>query len=217
MPIDLRPRGRPPRWWQVLGLIGAGGLSFLGSAYWSMSNGSISGEEVDQNELTVAEHHVEDSARNLSAQPTSSNPEATALEHVSQVDPEERELAQWNPFGLLGVSAPLTGAVPPLRSVPSPTTTKSVGASSLALVSRSGASSSASIGPAPLPFDILGGISGDGIGEGRPIAFLRMGNEVLTAQAGDVIDGYRVEAITKDRIELSSLALGVRHVLPLRP
>jgi hypothetical protein len=217
MSNDSRPRGHPLKWWQVLSLIGAGGLSFLGSAYWSMSAGSVPEEEVGQDGRALAMNQVEDRARNTSAPAISSKPKVAALQRTPPVHPEERDLPPWNPFGPLGAGAPLPAAVPSPRSTSTPTAAGPVVASPLALVSRLGASSPATRGSTPLPFDILGGISGDGIGEGRPIVFLRMGNEVLLAQAGDVIDGYRVEVISKDRIELSSLALGVRHVLPLRP
>ena len=67
MSNDSRPRGHPLKWWQVLSLIGAGGLSFLGSAYWSMSAGSVPEEEVGQDGRALAMNQVEDRARNTSA------------------------------------------------------------------------------------------------------------------------------------------------------
>lgn len=70
----------------------------------------------------------------------------------------------------------------------------------------------------PLPFTVLGGITGDRIAGGRPVAFLRMRDEVLTVQAGDEIDKtYRVEAITGDSVELTYLPLKERQSLIMRP
>jgi hypothetical protein len=69
-----------------------------------------------------------------------------------------------------------------------------------------------------LPFSVVGGISGQQIAEGRPVAFLKQREEVIVVRPGDEIDKiYRVETITPEKIEFTYLPLQQRQTLLLRP
>lgn len=219
MPSNLRARDRPLLWWQILGLLGAGGLSFLGSAYWSLSYESTSVGERGQDKKALNQRQVENGGPQdfLTEQLASSELTAITPEGTPPKHPEKPKTTAWNPFGPLDSGAPPSVTAPPLASTPSLLVAKPIGASPLALVAQPNKSPSTPAASSPLPFEVLGGISGAGISEGKPFAFLRMGNEVIVTRAGDIIDGYRIEAITKDRIELSSMTQSVRHVLRIRP
>lgn len=69
-----------------------------------------------------------------------------------------------------------------------------------------------------LPFTVVGGISGQKIAEGRPVAFLRQHDEVMVVRPGDEIGStYRVETITIDRIDFTYLPLKQRQTLSMKP
>lgn len=69
-----------------------------------------------------------------------------------------------------------------------------------------------------LPFAVVGGINGKQIADGKPVAFLRQGDEVFIVRPGELIAAtYRVESITTDRIEFTYLPLNQRQMLSMRP
>lgn len=69
-----------------------------------------------------------------------------------------------------------------------------------------------------LPFTVVGGISGQRIAEGRPVAFLRQNDEVIVVRPGDEIGkAYRVESITVDSIAFTYLPLRQRQTLSMKP
>lgn len=70
----------------------------------------------------------------------------------------------------------------------------------------------------PLPFTVMGGISGQRIADGQPVVFLRLRDDVVVARAGDEIEKtYRVEAVLPDRIEFTYIPLKQRQSLILAP
>lgn len=68
----------------------------------------------------------------------------------------------------------------------------------------------------PIPFIAVGAIHGAQIAEGKPVAFLRQGDNVLAVRAGDSIGpSYQVENISPEKIEFTYLPLKQRQFLPL--
>jgi hypothetical protein len=64
----------------------------------------------------------------------------------------------------------------------------------------------------PLPYKVLGQMS-DGADH---IVYLKAGEQVLLARAGEVLEGnYRVVAVTGQQIEFESVNSGIRQSLPL--
>lgn len=64
----------------------------------------------------------------------------------------------------------------------------------------------------PLPFKFLGQMS-DG---GDRIIYLKMGEQVLLARQGDVLEGgYKVVAVSANQIEFESANSGMRQALPI--
>lgn len=68
----------------------------------------------------------------------------------------------------------------------------------------------------PIPFIAVGAIHGAQIAEGKPVAFLRQGDNVLAVRAGDSIGpSYHVDNISPEKIEFTYLPLKQRQFLPL--
>lgn len=64
----------------------------------------------------------------------------------------------------------------------------------------------------PLPFTYLGRI----VRGGRQIAYLLHRDEMIVAEAGDVIEAvYRIEGVTDSDIQFVYLPLGMRQVLSI--
>lgn len=195
-----------------MGLIGAASLSFFLSAYWSLSLSPEEGNESPSQGPNWPSK--EEPALLATPQPLEAAPSPRATPQVP-LTTIPRDPMAWNPFGPLGsrtgsetndasASTISASARPPnpASTTPSP---------SVAIVG----SPAMSVAPS-VPFEILGGISGKSLGDGRPFAFLRAGNDVMVLRPGDEIDGYRVEEITSEHVKLVALTDGRRHVLSRR-
>ena len=73
-------------------------------------------------------------------------------------------------------------------------------------------------GTAALPFTVVGGISGEKITQGQPVAFLRYKDEVLVVRPGDEIEHlYRIESVSPAKIEIRVLSNNQLSTLDLGP
>jgi hypothetical protein len=64
----------------------------------------------------------------------------------------------------------------------------------------------------PFPFKYAGRLE---MGSGPATIYLVRGNDVVPVKAGDVLDGFRVDALSEDRIELTFVASGQRFSMLL--
>lgn len=70
----------------------------------------------------------------------------------------------------------------------------------------------------PLPFTAVGAISGEGVTDGKLVAFIKQQDQLLLVRAGDTVgQTYRVDSVTSQRIEFTYLPLMQRQVLALAP
>ena len=195
-----------------MGLIGAGGLCFFLSAYWSFSLAPEERYERRPQGSAKPSRPILDTVPRRSAQPHSETTPNTQVIDQRPGTTISRDPMVWNPFGTLGSGA---------ESEAQKKSTSDL--SAIARTPSAAATTSAPKGnpvitpfvvpTAPLvPFEIVGGISGKNLGDGRPFAFLRMGNDVIVAKSGDEVDGYRVEEITNDHVKMVRVTDG-RHLM----
>lgn len=214
----------PLRWPQILGLVLAGLASFALAAYWNVASSSESDDLV---QVVIRTRAIPDTSAATTPSQISAESVQAAVEPVLQMNARvEHESGQVtrNPFGHLNL----------LASVEQAAGGNTRGAIPTATVTRSRKPKEAPPPPvmveappppppppptAPvLPFSVVGGISGQQIAEGRPVAFLRQRDEVLVVRPGDEIDQtYRVDSITPEKIEFIYLPLQQRQILTMRP
>lgn len=223
----MTPRPRPSRqlrWYQIAGLVLAGLSSFALAAYWNM------GASDDADDLVQPVVRIRQTPEAASAVPvpvqTSLDGPQTPGENPLQMNARSEHVdgqVTHNPFGNLNLLAGMELAARRNTGVQTPLTAKSrkpkVEPPPAVMVVEAPPPPPPPPPTAPaLPFSVVGGISGQQIAEGRPVAFLRQRDDVLVVRPGDEIDKtYRVETITLERIELTYLPLQQRQILSIRP
>lgn len=190
-----------PQWAKVLGLATAGVASFALAA-------ALQQQDAGTAEVVQA---TERPARDGKVPASAPVPAGTDALRLPEREPVQASVGQ-DPFGIFNPKAveekqaKITSPAPPAPKPPPP-------------VARPASAPTVAAAPSapPLPFQAIGGIRGQKIGDGAPIAFLRHGEAVLTVKAGDEIDRtYRVESITHDAVEFTYLPLKQRQTLSLR-
>ncbi|MFN7864050.1 MAG: hypothetical protein ACK5N7_12195 [Curvibacter sp.] len=216
--------GQPPRWYQIAGLALAGLSSFFLAAYWS----SASDNETDE----IVQPVIRSLARPAPAAPSASAqaseaPELPAkppLQLSARTEHATSQVAH-NPFGSLNLLAGAeldsgkNSGVPFRSPVKAPARKPKVEQQPApAVVADAPPPPLPAPTAPPLPFSVVGGISGKQIAGGEPVAFLKMGADVIVVRPGEqVSDMYRVESIASDQIEFTYLPLNQRQALPMRP
>lgn len=221
----MNARARPSRklqWPQVAGLALAGLLSFAVAAYWNIASSKDSDDVV----APVIRPRPTAGAETASAMvQTSVDSMQTTDEPMLQMNVNSERLNSTvtrNPFGDLNLLASLELAA----GRNSAATVKTVSAVARKPKPEPPPPPTIEAPPPPpppptapaLPFTVVGGISGQKIAEGRPVAFLRQHDEVMVVRPGDEIGStYRVETITIDRIDFTYLPLKQRQTLSMKP
>lgn len=219
--MTRRAAARPPRWYQIAGLVLAGLSSFALAAYWGTGKGT---DDVVQPVIRSRSSAETTSVMTIPVQAspeTLQAPSDISLQMNARSEHANGQVAH-NPFGQLnllagmelaaGNNANSTRRLPTSTKAPKP---KVQPPPPIVVVETP---------PPPpptaptLPFTVVGGISGQQIAGGRPVAFLRQRDEVIVVRSGDEIDKtYRVESITPEKIEFTYLPLQERQTLSLRP
>lgn len=215
----------PLRWPQILGLVLAGLASFGLAAYWNVASRDEADDLVQAVVRTRPTYEI----------PTAPAAAQISVDSLQLTGPQPLQMnaraenangqVTRNPFGSLNLLASVelaagrnTGGALPTATVTKPRKSK-VEPPPVVVVEAPPPPAPPPPPTAPvLPFTVVGGISGQQIAEGRPVAFLRQRDEVLVVRPGDMIDkAYRVETITLDKIEFTYLPLGQRQELTTRP
>lgn len=221
--MTRRAATRQPRWYQIAGLVLAGLSSFALAAYWGTGKGA--------DDLVQPVIRSRSSTETASVVPVSvpTSPETlqaagdNSLQMTARSEHTNGQVAH-NPFGQLNLlagaelaadnNAGSTRRVPTSAKAPKP---KVEPPPAIAVVETPPPPPPPPVAPA-LPFAVVGGISGQQIAGGRPVAFLRQRDEVIVVRSGDEIDKtYRVESITPEKIEFTYLPLQERQTLSIRP
>lgn len=193
-----------PQWARILGLATAGVASFALAAA-LQRQGNVHDADI-----------VQPAQRTATAAQASASSAAPALAGVDAVRLPEREPVQGSvsqdPFGTFNPKAAEDKQAKAASPAPQPPKAPPPAA-------RPATAPAVAVVPTapPLPFQAIGGIRGQKIGDGKPIAFLRHGEAVLTVKVGDEIDRtYRVESVTHDAVEFTYLPLKQRQTLSLQ-
>ncbi len=211
-----------PRWYQTVCLVVAGLSSFALAAYWGTSK--------ENNDLVHpvirSQSSAETASKAVSVQVSLEAPQTPGDNSLQMNARSEQSngAVTHNPFGHLnllagvelatGHNAASARRIPTTTKAPKP---KIEPAPAIVVVETPPPPPPPPTAPS-LPFAVVGGISGEQIAEGRPVAFLRQRDEVLVVRPGDEIDKtYRVEIITPEKIEFMYLPLQQRQTLNLRP
>lgn len=215
MTIRKSIRGKV-RFPQVLGLSAAGALSFVMAAYWS---GASSQDENDVVMPVVRTRVKSDIRMQAGAVTTTELPTNEPLTQLSSGPNRANSQVTHNPFGGLNLLAGLEMAAGKNNTAHVKTAAKMQKQPPPAPVIEPPPPPPPPPPTAPaLPFSIVGGISGQRIAEGQPVAFLRQHDEVFVVRPGDEIGRtYRVDTITIEKIEFTYLPLQQRQVLMMKP
>ena len=210
--------GQKLRWYQIAGLALAGLASFALPVYWSMASDRNSDDLVQ----VVVRNRTSPAATPVMPAPVRTSLEAAQApgENPLQMSARSEHVSgqvAHNPFGNLNLlaDAELAAGRSPGAAVRTPTSAqarkpKVEPPPPVAMVVEAPPPPLPPTAPS-LPFAVVGGISGQQITEGHPVAFLRLRDEVLVVRPGDEIDKiYRVESITLEKIEFTYLPLQQR-------
>jgi hypothetical protein len=215
--IETSLISRHTQWLKVLGLAAAGALSFTGSAYLSQGTSDNDMDVV----MPVVRLQAQSSTSSIEPNRDAPAPGNLPTPYATLQANGSATLAAVtrNPFGVLNLQADMERIPRPLIPVvssalkPKAVSSNAVSSSENALLNAAALAPT----PPPLPFTVVGGISGKQIAGGRPLAFLQQSNDVIVVQAGDQLGStYRVESITVDRIEFIYLPLQQKQTLPIR-
>lgn len=225
MPIPQRST-RQLRWPQVASLAAAGLISFAAAAFWNRATGDEA-EDLVMPAVRPGAPLSTESKKN--EQPDSSPLPPSSGDGSLQMTSNPARLNSQvtrNPFGDLNLLASVelaarkndVNTIKTVTAAPRPNKPKVQAPPPPSPVVEAPP-------PAPpppmaptLPFTVVGGISGQRISDGRPIAFLRTGEEIVVVRPGDTIGkAYLVESVTTDKIELTYLPLMQRQILRMKP
>lgn len=217
--MTRRPGSRQPRWYQIAGLVLAGLSSFALAAYWGTGKGT---DDVVQPVIRNRPSTETASATPVAVQAsleTLPAPGDNSLQMNARSEHTNGQVAH-NPFGQLNLLAGME-----LATGNNVSSTRRIPTSAKAPKPKAEPPPAIVVAETPppptaptLPFAVVGGISGQQIAGGRPVAFLRQRDEVIVVRSGDEIDKtYRVESITPEKIEFTYLPLQERQTLLLRP
>lgn len=201
---------------QVLGLSAAGVLSFVMAAYWG---GAASQDENDVVMPVVRNRAKSEARMEADTVTTAELPTNEPLTQLSNGLNRANSQVTHNPFGGLNLLAGVEMAAGKNNTAQVKTAAKMQKQPPPAPVIEPPPPPPSPPPMAPaLPFSIVGGISGQRIAEGQPVAFLRQHDEVFVVRQGDEIGRrYRVDAITAEKIEFTYLPLQQRQVLMMKP
>lgn len=214
---------RQLRWPQVAGLAVAGLFSFAAAALWNRA----AGDEVDDLVMPAVRSGSPIGTPNRKNDPPDSSPLAhssgdDSLQMTSNPTHLNSQVTR-NPFGDLNLLASVELAAGKNNVNTIKTVTVAPKPSKPKIPPPPPVVEAPPPPPPPpmaptLPFTVVGGISGQRISDGRPIAFLRANDEVVVVRPGDTIgNAYRVESLTVEKIEFTYLPLMQRQTLNMKP